>query len=505
MSLYHSPFLTLLRTMDAGTEVCKEGSTTLYASELVEKSLGAATNLAKKGIKRGDPVLFAMDTGIEFLIVFMALLHLRVKIALVDPHMGPHLYQAKIRQLKPKWAFIDRRLLFLQEQRFIKKLYTLKNSRGLFIPRDDTYTTFGTGPWVPLYREYERLKFEHSTFELLPAGQDDEIIIVYTSGTLAEPKGVVQTVNSIYNSLFVLSSILEKKPNQAMVSHLPHFALIGMMTGYKTHFWKESSNAKSRIHFLESNNITTLFGPPAEFLPLIEFCKKNKRIFPTPLNHIILGSAPIYKNFIGTLRKYYGGKITCLYGMTEHVLISSIDGDEKLAYPLDQDVLGKPFHAMDYYVADDGELMVKAQYTFKRYVHQSERAGFHPTGDLVLLDSDGNLVMKGRKKNMIIRAHKNIYPALYESTINSIEGVKEACMLGYYNEQKHDEEVILLVESDNGLTEEHLRKQLKSGPNAIDSDAIPDHFVFMKIPKTGRQQKVDYQYLRKHLKSLCYR
>ncbi len=488
--------------MDPDAEVCKEGSGTLSAKELIEKSLGAAGDLAGKGLKKGDPVLFAMDTGIEFLIVFIALLHLRVKIALVDPHMGPHLYQAKIQQLKPKWAFIDRRLLFLQEHSFIKKLYTLKNSRGLFIPRDDTYTTICTGPWVPLYRSYQRIKFEKGPFELVPTEQDDEIIIVYTSGTLAEPKGVVQTINSIYESLLVLSTILEKKPNQSMVSHLPHFALIGMMTGYKTHFWKESLNTKSRIKFIELNAITTLFGPPAEFLQLIEFCKKSNRMFPASLNHIILGSAPIHKNFISTIRKYYQGKITCLYGMTEHVVISSIDGDKKLAYPLDQDVLGKPSNAMEYYMADDGELMVKAKYTFKRYLHQSERTDFHPTGDLVFLDQDGNFVMKGRKKNMIIRQHKNIYPALYESTINSIEGVREACMLGIYNEQKHDEEVFLLIESENGLTETNLRKQLNTGPNAIDSDAIPDHIVFMKIPKAGRQQKVDYQYLREHLRNL---
>lgn len=502
MSLYQSPFLTLLQDMDSETEICKEGTTSLSAKMLIEKSLAAAVDLSEKGIKKGDPVLFAVDTGIEFLIVFMALLHIRVKIALVDPHMGPQLYQAKIQQLKPKWAFIDRRLLLLQEQKIIRKLYTLKKPGGLFIPWDDSYTTIATGPWVPLYRKYKRIELTKKTLDVLTTDQDDEIIIVYTSGTIAEPKGVVQTINSIYESLRVLSTILEKKPNQAMVSHLPHFALIGMMTGYKTHFWKESSTTKFRINFIESNTITTLFGPPAEFLAFITFCEKNNRSFPSSLNHIILGSAPIHKNFISLLRKYYKGKITCLYGMTEHVVISSIDGDEKLAYPMEQDVLGKPVESMAYSIAADGELMVKAAYTFKRYLHQSERVDYHPTGDLVFEDKDGNLVMKGRKKNMIIRAHKNIYPALYESTINAIKGVQEACMLGIYNDQKHDEEVILLIEATNGLTEDSLRKQLNSGPHAIDTDALPDHIIFMKIPKAGRQQKVDYQFLRSHLKSL---
>jgi acyl-CoA synthetase (AMP-forming)/AMP-acid ligase II len=120
--LYHSPFLQLLEQLPGGYEICTDKKQTLTAKELIEKSRSLAFYLQTKGVRRGDAVLLACDTGIEFLVLFMALLHLRTKTALVDPHMGNERYASKIKQFQPKWAFIDNRLLLLQEHRLIELL-----------------------------------------------------------------------------------------------------------------------------------------------------------------------------------------------------------------------------------------------------------------------------------------------------------------------------------------------------------------------------------------------
>lgn len=59
--------------------VCIHNNKTLTASELIERSKILASNLSAKGIKKGDHVLLACDVGIEFLILFMALIHLQKK------------------------------------------------------------------------------------------------------------------------------------------------------------------------------------------------------------------------------------------------------------------------------------------------------------------------------------------------------------------------------------------------------------------------------------------
>ncbi|NJL74875.1 MAG: hypothetical protein HC892_07440 [Saprospiraceae bacterium] len=103
---------------------------------------------------------------------------------------------------------------------------------------------------------------------------------------------------------------------------------------------------------------------------------------------------------------------------------------------------------------------------------------------------------------MIIRGNFNIYPGLYEPTIHKIKGVKEAVMIGLYNHQKADEEVILVIDGEKDMTSQEVMKQLTFGAYSIDKEAIPDRIVFMKIPHSGRQNKIDRKLLANHLTTL---
>jgi acyl-CoA synthetase (AMP-forming)/AMP-acid ligase II len=499
--LYHSPFLRLLQELPANYQVCIHQNKSLTADELISKSRSLAVYLSKKGIKKGDHVLLACDGGIEFLILFMALIHLRAKTALVDPHMGNERYASKLKQFQPKWAFIDSRLLLLQEHPVIRFLYKKTKKAAFYIPYSNLYTVFATGLRLPLFQPHHRLLYTVDTaVEFTTTAQDDELVVVYTSGTLAEPKAVVHTMGSLFESLKTIAALFEQTREASMVTHLPQFALIGMMTGYKTYFWKESSSPKQRIAFIKKYQISTLFGPPAEYRDLMTYCNKTNQLFPESLRHLILGSAPVLTPLLTSLRKYSSAKITCLYGMTEHLVVSSVDGDEKINYQGQGDLLGKPLASMQYRIADDGELFIHSPLLFKRYFHLHETDEWHASGDLVELDSYGRFLMRGRKKNMIIRANKNIYPGLYETTIASIKGVHEVCMMGIYDESIHDERVILVVDADASVTKKYLMKELTIGKHAIDSDALPDHILLQPIPKSGRQQKTDIQQLTAQIK-----
>ena len=499
--LYHSSFLQLLQQLPADYVVCIHQQKELTAAELIDQSKNLAANLAAKGMKKGDHVLLACDVGTEFLILFMALIHLRTKTALVDPHMGNQRYASKLKQFQPKWAFIDSRLLLLQEHPLIKFIYKKTRGTAFYIPYSNRYTVFATGMWLPLMQKHHRLNYVLNTeIEFTTSTEDDELVVVYTSGTLDEPKAVVHTMNSLFESMKAVSALFEQNKNASMVTHLPQFALIGMMTGYKTYFWKESTTAAERMRFIKQHQITTLFGPPAEYKALMNYCKQSGQLFPESLNHLILGSAPVLRSFLIELKHFSKAKITCLYGMTENLVVSSIDVDEKINYEGKGDIVGWPLQNMTYKISDDGELHIKSALLFKRYFHLQDADEYHATGDLVELDKAGRFIMKGRKKNMIIRANKNIYPGLYETTISQVKAVKEVCMIGIYDEAIHDERVILVVDADSSLTEKMLMQELKNGKHAIDSDALPDHIIFQSIPKSGRQQKTDLYLLTQQIK-----
>ena len=104
---------------------------------------------------------------------------------------------------------------------------------------------------------------------------------------------------------------------------------------------------------------------------------------------------------------------------------------------------------------------------------------------------------------MIIRKEFNIYPSLYEKTINNIPFIKNAAFIGMWNKEKEDEDIVLCVEledsykSDNA---ERIKKEIfeliTRGIYSIDNFAIPDIVVLIDIPCSGKQNKVNKQLLK---------
>jgi acyl-CoA synthetase (AMP-forming)/AMP-acid ligase II len=238
---------------------------------------------------------------------------------------------------------------------------------------------------------------------------------------------------------------------------------------------------------------------------MITFCEKENKLFPITMRHLIIGSAPVHKTFLERLVKVIPTqtKITCTYGMTEHLMTAIADGRKKIQYTGSGDLLGVITKGVKIKFADDGEILIQSPQLFTRYIHEEKGTDWHPSGDLGKLDNDGNLVLLGRKKDMIIRKDFNIYPALYEDTIKKIKDISEVALVGIYDETLHDEKVFLVVETTLKDVS-HLHKLLKTGPFSIDHAALPDVIVKMELPRNGRHQKIDKIALAQKLKKIYY-
>ena len=122
-----------------------------------------------------------------------------------------------------------------------------------------------------------------------------------------------------------------------------------------------------------------------------------------------------------------------------------LTGVSKKDYNCEGDLLGKPAKGIDIQIVND-EITLNSNQLFTRYFHLKDRPKYHETGDLGAFDANNLLVLRGRKKDMIIRRNLNIYPAIYEATINRIEGITEAVLVGVYDDTIHDEKVYLVIE-----------------------------------------------------------
>ena len=500
-------FIEQLRKRDSSEVALLKGDEQITIGELWRNSLLLAQGLEREGMKAGDKVILACEPGADFLAIVFATMLLRAQVAIIDPEMGRDNYRAKLKQFQPNWAFIDYRLLLLQEHPIIRQVYFYTQKKGIYVPKTKGVKTVATGKWLPIVQKHFSLKqlLKQKKEEKQPslstnalAFKNHEYIITYTSGTVNTPKGVVHTFATLGNSIALIVDLLGKVESQKIATHLPHFMLIGVCAGIPIHIWNYESSPSEKLDFIEKEGITTLFGPPSDYLELIEACKENNRKLPNCLQHILLGSAPVHVPFLEKLINYTPNhtRITCMYGMTENLLVSTVDGRQKVETAVLGDLLGMPAKNVTIKIGEGEEILLQSPQLFARYLHLNERTEWHPTGDLGYLNEKGQIVLTGRKKDMVIRKNFNLYPALYEPTIKRIKGVKEAVIIGVYDEAAADERVILVIEEEQKLSEKTIRSQLTSGKYSIDKEALPDEIHFMPIPRSGRQQKINRKELR---------
>lgn len=504
--LHSNKFWNRLIQRDPEVVACWHKSKSYTCRYIKEKSILMASELRKLGFEKDDKVVMALEPGPEFIIALYAGMLLGGKIAIIDPHMGRVHYQAMLKQFEPQWAFMDSRLILLQEHPILRWLYLYFNKEGIYLPSNRKTKKIACGISLPILSHKVRFKTlikptrEHVVWNEIDP--NEECMIVYTSGTTGIPKAVVHTYASLTASLDLLSDLILSMQVKRIATHLPHFILLAIQSGLEAFIWSEKMNASARYKYLIEHNIDCLFGPPSEILALVKYCEHQKLSFPESVRHILLGSAPVYPSFLKRLKSIapIDLQITCIYGMTENLIVSTISGAEKLAAkPELGDLVGTPVRDLEYQISEAGNLLIRSPQLCTRYFHEDKHMNWHDTGDRAII-SDGQIYLTGRSKNMIIHKNTNIYPELYEPSICQIEGVEDAALVGIYDESIEDERVILTIQTvKNDLNPYKIMKELQSGPHSIHRDALPDKILFMNIPRKGRQQKLDRESLKKEI------
>ncbi len=493
--LYKSELLKLLNKSPDGIALIDKGFS-YQNNELEILSQNLAVSLRKAGLKSNDRVVLAHAPNKDFLTIFFSLIKCGAIISLIDPEMGMQNYEQKLKQFDPHWCFVDHRLILLRKYLILRWLYYKKTGKQLYFPKYSKSRIISCGKnnfLLGTEKLKHFLKPSKDKLNFQENRDEKEFLVIYTSGTLSEPKGVVHSKKNLINSLHSLKKILTEE-DQRGVTHLPHFVLLGIMSSVTISLWDQHLKVEKKLRFIKDEQITTLFNPPAELTPLIDHCLAKNIRFPSNLKHIIIGAAPVLISFLKSLRKVYFGRITCAYGMIENPIITYIDGDKKLAYKGKGDIVGKLLPNIQLKIAKDDEILLHSNQIYLRYWHQTKRGKWHETGDLGTFLKDGQLALLGRKKNVIVRTSLNIYPGLYEPIINQIKGVKEAVMIGIYNHKKNDEYIVLAFEGD--INEKDLMEKVSFGKYSLDKRAIPDFIFKTKILHKGRQLKVDFEKLR---------
>ena len=280
------------------------------------------------------------------------------------------------------------------------------------------------------------------------------LAILYTSGTMGKPKGVVLTHRNLVLSADNSADALRGVPDDRVLAAVPMFTVFGvhvvlttLLTG-GTLVLQDRFEPQQALELIERERVTVVHGVPTMFQLLMREQSFGSRNLSTVRTGIIAGS-PVSDELVRRVRRWNDVQIA--YGLTETGPTVSITRFED---PVDQRerTVGRPVPGVEVKVVDVtsgalhgpeavGELAVRGPNVMSGYHRmplETQRSftpeGFFLTGDLAFLDEDGYVTIVGRRKEMIIRGGHNIYPRELEDVLRLHPAVDDACVFGVPHE-----------------------------------------------------------------------
>ena len=294
----------------------------------------------------------------------------------------------------------------------------------------------------------------------------DVAALLYTTGSLGEPKGVMLTHANLLFIARVSGELRHLAPDDRVygllpLSHVYGFASVCLGTlraGASLHLQPRFSPA-AMLEFIAARAITVCQGVPAMYAKVIEHLKaRGEKLAAPSLRFIYAGGSPLTPALKREIEATFGLPLHNGYGLTE---ASPTLTQTRREEPRADCSVGRAVPGVELRIVDDegrdvetgtaGELWARGPNIMKGY-YRDPRAteatmrpgGWLATGDIARQDADGAYFIEGRLKELIIRSGFNVNPAEVEAVLNSHPDVTQSAVVG--RKKDGDEEIVAFVE-----------------------------------------------------------
>jgi acyl-CoA synthetase (AMP-forming)/AMP-acid ligase II len=389
----------------------------------------------------------------------------------------------------------------------------IERLEGPLVISDEAYLQQLAGTNVPVITTDEWMARSASTPPAEPAFPDDAdpAVLLFTSGTTAEPKCVILRHSNLQSYVLGTVEPCSAGEDEAALVSVPTYHIAGVGTVLTNVFagrrllYLPNFSAEEWLEVVRDEGVSFAMVVPTMLARIVDALGDTPANLPN-LQTIAYGGARMPQPVLERALALFGGvDFVNAYGLTETSSTIAVLGpdDHRAAFASEdpavrarlgstgrlipgvegeiRDAFGAPLAA-----GEPGELWVRGEQVSGEYAGLGsvlDADGWFPTRDRAWIDSDGYLFIGGRTDDVIIRGGENIAPAEVEDALLRHPGVAEAAVIGVPDEEWGERIVAIVVAAENTeLDPEELRSWVRS---RLRSSKTPDKIIFRdELPHT---------------------
>jgi acetyl-CoA synthetase len=409
-----------------------------YFGELIARSAGLSGAFAARGVRRGDVVMTLVGNRVEWVLSLLACWRMGAVALPCSPQLRRHDLQLRTNAASPALCVAGEELLDelpdeVPTMTLAEVAATLDEDRPQEIP---------------------------AAIEEMNA--EDPALIVFTSGTTGEPRGVVHAYRYLGGQRTQAEHWLGSRAGELVwCTTAPGWSksarnvfLAPWLTGAAAVIHDGRFDPAQRLDFAEALGVNVLCQAPTEYRMLV----KRTQLRPlSALRRMVSAGEALEAETIAAFREEMGCEPADGYGQTETGHISGNLAGE----PVRPGSMGRPLPGIETRIVD-GELQLKADSSptfFSRYLDGERFEGeWWPTGDLVRAEEDGHLWFEGRDDDIIISSGYRIGPIEVESALLAHPAVAEAAAVSAPDPERGAVVRAIVVPRDREPSEELARE-----------------------------------------------
>ncbi|MFK7875866.1 MAG: class I adenylate-forming enzyme family protein [Paracoccaceae bacterium] len=306
-----------------------------------------------------------------------------------------------------------------------------------------------------------------------PDPLDDVAVILYTTGTTGDPKGVMLTHGNMRFGGKTSATLRWMTPDDVIYGALPisHvFGLASVVTaatfiGAYVRF--EARFSAEKLYHALLDDVTLLSAVPQMHALLMQYVKEQglDQLRGSKLRYVSSGGAPLDPDWKHRAEAFYGVPLQNGYGMTETT--AGIAATQHLTRN-DDISCGPALPDVEIQATADGQLRTRGPHVMQGYFRAPDLTadvldpdGWFSTGDLGQIDETGRVTILGRLKELIIHGGFNVYPPEVEAVLSDHPQIIQAAVIGHIVEGDEKIFAFCQVAPDDAPSENDLAAWVK--------------------------------------------